>query len=537
MHNEYDYIIVGAGSAGCVLASRLSEDKHRRILLVEAGPDDRRFWIRTPLGYARTYYDTGVNWAYHTEPDAGLNNRSIYWPRGKVVGGSSSINAMVYHRGLPGDYDDWANAGNRLWDWQQVRPVFENMEHRVAADGSESGHGRLIISDPGDHCHAIQSDFMSGVNSAGFPVNDFFYQGEGVGRYCTTIANGRRCSASKAWLDEARKRPNLDILTNALVCNVLIENGQAQGIRFRRNGSEYRIYCQAEVILSGGTVNSPQLLMLSGVGPAGHLASSGIRPVLDSPMVGQNLQDHLCVTYGFQCTRPTLNNQLSTWWGQALAGARYLATRRGPLAMSVNQFGGLVRSAPDLDKADVQIYFNPMSYHTLGEGQKQQIAMDRRAGFVLCHQPCRPHSRGHLQLASAWPDQPPKIYPNSLSDERDLKSIVGGARICAHLLQTPAIKNLIKNASGPRPDEMNDAEIIADFRQRASTVYHPIGTCAMGPDPFTSVVNQHLKVHGLKSLRVVDASVFPNLVSANTNGPVIMLANRLADMILMQPDS
>jgi choline dehydrogenase len=529
---DFDYIIVGAGSAGCVLAERLSADKHTNVLLLEAGGKDNKFWIQTPLGYGRTYYDKRVNWSYSTAPDPGLSNRQGYWPRGKVLGGSSSINAMVYFRGLPHDFDDWASAGNPLWNWQSVESEYKKIENIVDSNGAIHGGGPLTISDPGNNCHSIQREFLQSASKINLPHNPNLIGGEGVGRYRMTIRKGRRCSTASAFLHPALKRPNLSLMTQVNVKRVLVENGKATGVVFDRRGSEYKVYCRREVIVSGGAINSPKLLMLSGIGDPAELHRHGIPIINPLPGVGKNLQDHLALTYTYRCTRKTLNNRLAPWWGKAAAGAQYFLTRRGPLAMSINQFGGLVRSSADRDYPDTQLYCSPLSYTTRTRGDRSESVIDPFPGFILSYQPCRPLSRGRIRLVNNKPDSAPAIHPGSLQEPEDLDDIVRGGRLCERLIQTSAFQSLIDEPLNSQPDQLDDMGLVEDFKQRAATVYHPIGTCRMGPDSDNSVVDQHLRVHGTENLRVIDASVFPNLTSGNTNAPTIMLAHRSAELII-----
>ena len=532
----FDVVIIGAGSAGCVVADRLSLDGSSTILVLEAGGHDRRWWIKVPIGYGRLFHDERVNWKYQTEADPGLNGREGYWPRGKVVGGSSSINAMVYCRGLPNDFDDWRDAGNPGWGWADVAPVFDRFESRV---GSTGRHGSLMLADVADEAHPLKQRFFQAADALGLPRTDDFNgpSPEGVGTYAITQRRGLRCSAADAFLRPALRRQNVELKTQAIVHRVLIENGRAVGVRFTQGGRLHTVRARQAVVLSAGAVNSPQLLQLSGIGPGEVLREHGIDVQIDCPAVGANLQDHLAVTYGFRSRERTLNDDLHHWSGKLRSGLRYLATRKGPLSLSVNQCGGFVRANSDSRHPDLQLYFNPLTYTLQVRGKRQLMNPDPFSGFILSFQPARPSSRGRIDIASADPRSPPRIRPNSLSTSKDLHDVVAGGRLLQALARTPAMKNLIEAPIGVALDGLDDAGMLADFRARAGTVFHPVGTCAMGPDPNKAVVDSQLRVHGVDGLRVVDASVFPSITSGNTNAPTIMVAHKGAGFILAETRS
>jgi choline dehydrogenase len=534
-NDHFDYIVVGAGSAGCVLADRLSQNGRYRVLIVEAGGSDNRLWIKVPIGYGRTFFDERVNWRYETEPDPGLCDRRNYWPRGKVLGGSSSINAMCYVRGLPGDFDDWQTLGNPGWSWRDVKPYFERSECMIQADGRRTGNGPLFISDVGEDCHPINQQFFRAAQELGLPRSDDFNgeQPEGVGHYRITVRNGLRCSAADAFLRPALRRANLRLVAGAHATRVLFEGRRASGIEYLRRGRLERARAHREVILCGGAINSPQLLQLSGIGPAALLREYGITVVAEIPAVGRNLQDHLGIDYFYRSRVPTLNDELHPWWGKLWAGVKYIAMRSGPLRLSVNQFGGFVRSRPDMDRPDLQLYLNPITYTTTyKKNQRPLLNPDAFSGFATSFQPCRPSSRGQLEITANDPLQKPRIHANYLSTERDIDAVIAGARLLRELARTAALRSIIEAPLGADLETMNDDQIVADFRQRASTVFHPVGTCRMGSDPLSAVVDNRLRVHGVQGLRVVDASVFPALTSGNTNAPTIMVAQKGAVDIL-----
>ncbi|HVW67791.1 MAG TPA: GMC family oxidoreductase N-terminal domain-containing protein [Steroidobacteraceae bacterium] len=531
--DNFDYVIIGAGSAGCVLADRLSA-KGRRVLVLEAGGSDERFWIKTPIGYGRTFADAAVNWKYQAQPSPGLNGRTMYWPRGRVVGGSSSINALVYARGLPADFDGWRALGNVGWGWDDVRPCFEKTERRVAANGKATTDGSLDVKDVTPYLHEpSHAAWHNAARELGLPWTEDFNgsQPEGLGCYQVTIRNGRRQSAADAFLRPALQRGTVKLETGAWVGKIRCSSGRATGVEWARDGQQHYSAAAAEVILSAGAVSSPQILQLSGIGPGATLAAQGIATVVDNPSVGGHLQDHLAVVYSFKATLPTLNNELHSAWGQFRNGVRYLLTRRGPLALSVNQFGGLLRAAPNARHADVQLYFNPVTYGA-GDARRTRIRVDGFPGFYLCFQPTRPTSVGRIDIASSDFRQAPLITPNYLSTEKDIQDVVYGGRLLQTIARTKALRELILEPIAPDLTKLTDDELVADFRARAATVYHPVGTCRMGPDPSDSVVSGSLKVHGIDRLRVVDASVFPTVTSANTNAPTLMVAQKAADLIL-----
>jgi choline dehydrogenase len=532
--DEYDYIVVGSGSAGCVLADRLSADGRHSVLVLEAGGDDRRVWIKMPIGYGKSFYDERVNWKFEAEPDAGLKHRRIYFPRGRVVGGSSSINAMVYCRGLPVDFDDWARLGNPGWSWADVKPIYERLERRVNAQGEAGAGGQLFVSDVRTLLHPMTQVFFDGARQLGLPFTEDFNgpQPEGVGRYQINTRHGMRWSAADAYLRPALKRGKVRLQTGAMVSRVLFEGRKATGVAYTQHGVARTALARQAVVLSAGAVQSPQLLQVSGVGPGLLLQELGIPVVLAQAAVGANLQDHLAMSYSYKATQPTLNNVLSSWWGKLRLGLQYASSLSGPLSISVNQAGGFVKSNPAQAHADLQLYCNPVTYTLAPSSQGSQIVPDKFAGFILCFQPCRPMSRGRIDIASPDVLVAPRIQPHYLSHHDDVQAALRGARLIKRLSQTPALRGLIKEAIPPALDTLDDAAMIDDFRARASTCYHPVGTCMMGPDVKDSVVDRDLKVHGLEHLYVVDASVFPSVTSGNTHAPVTMVAHKGADAIL-----
>ena len=531
--DNFDFIIIGAGTAGCVLADRLSVDGKNKVLVLEAGGSDNKFWIRTPIGYGRTFADAAVNWKYQAQPSPGLNGRGMYWPRGRVVGGSSSINALAYCRGMPADFEDWRAMGHVGWGWQDVRPYFEKTERRVDPSGRATTDGALDVKDVTPFLHPMRSSWLSAARELNLPVTEDFNgpNPEGFGCYQVTIRDGKRVSAADAFLRPALRRPNVTLETHAWVSRIRFCEGRAEGVDWWRDGQQQYSPAAKEVILCGGSVNSPQILQLSGIGPGATLSAQGITPLVDNAAVGGNLQDHLAVVYSFKATRPTLNDELHSTLGKLRNGIRYLLTRTGPLALSVNQFGGFLRADPVATRPDVQLYFNPVTYQA-GDSTRTKIEVDPFPGFYLCFQPSRPTSVGRIDIAGPDFRTAPLIAPNYLSTEKDVRDVVHGGRLLKAIAATQAIRSLILEPLTPDLTRLDDAGLVADFRARAATVYHPVSTCRMGRTVGESVVDSSLRVHGVAGLRVVDASVFPTVTSANTNAPTFMVAQKAADLIL-----
>ncbi len=534
MTEEFDYIIVGAGTAGCVLANRLTEDGKTTVLLLEAGGSDRSIWIQMPIGYGRTFFDRRINWMYDTEPVEALDGRRSYWPRGKVIGGSGSINAMVYVRGQPRDYEDWKALGSPGWGWDDVLPFFKKSED---FDWHSAHHGRgglQHVTDISPHVHPVCHSFVETARALGFrPSTDLNgADSEGIGIYQINTRGGWRASTANAFLYPARSRKTLKIETHSLATKVLIEGKRAVGIAYTRRGKHFEARARREVILSGGAINSPQLLMLSGIGDAVALKTLGIEPVLDAPQIGRNLQDHLAVSYFYKTRTATLNDLLHPMIGKMWAGLRYLADRAGPLSLSVNQSGGFVRSDPTRPSVNLQLYFSPVSYTQTPLSDRKLLNPDPFSAFLLSHNPCRPTSRGHLELRSSDPAEHPAIHPNYLATQDDIDNVLAGNRLLRQIATTRPLADIITEEIIPGRGIDGDEAQLADFRARADTVYHPTSTCMMGPEPATSVVDARLRVHGIEGLRVIDASIFPTITSGNTNAPTVMVAEKGAAMLI-----
>ena len=525
----YDIIIVGAGSAGCVLANRLSANGNRRVLLLEAGPSDWHPLIHMPAGIARLANNRRLNWNYRTEPQAQLNGRTLWWPRGKTLGGSSSINAMCYVRGVAGDYDRWAQAtGDARWSWEQVLPWFLRSEDNTrGADSFHGTGGPLGVSDLRHH-NPLSGVFIESAASAGFARNDDFNGADqqGFGLYQVTQRDGARCSAAAAYLRPVRDRPNLEVRTGVLVARVAMAQGRAIGVQL--HGSDTLIE-GGEVILAGGAVNTPQLLMLSGIGPADHLREHGIAVQADQPEVGANLQDHLDICTLDGSTQKITYDHLN----ELAAGWRFLRHRNGPGTSNIAEAGGFVRSRLATDeRCDLQFHFVPALLDDHGRHRLPGYGYTVHACYL------HPRSRGTLRLRSANPAQPIAIHANYLGDAEghDLARMIEAARLSRELLSQPAFAPFRGAPVFPERKITSDAEYLDFIRRKAETIYHPAGSCRMGSDA-RAPLDSELRVRGVQNLRVVDASVMPNLPTGNTNAPVIMIAEQASAMILNETKS
>ncbi|MBV8970839.1 MAG: choline dehydrogenase [Sphingomonadaceae bacterium] len=532
---EYDYIIVGAGSAGCVLANRLTEDGTATVLLLEAGGRDTNPMIHIPVGYAKTLKDPKVNWLYETEVDATSGDRAHVWPRGKVLGGSSSINGLLYVRGQAADYDNWAQAGCTGWSFADVLPYFRRAEgnERLGSDPLHGGDGPLNVSDITEH-HPVSDAVIKAGVEAGLPFNDDCNGAsqDGISYFQLTVKNGRRWSAAMAYLRPALPRQNLSLVTEAQAERVLIEHGRATGVRYAVGGSSVVAKARREVILSGGAVNSPQLLELSGIGDPAVLRPAGIEIRVAAPGVGANLQDHYVVSLQYRLKDCVSVNELSRGWRLVREGLRYATMRKGLLTMSAAHVQAYIRTRPGLDGPDVQYHILPATVDVEKFTTKQIWELERLPGLTMAACQLRPESRGSIHVKSADPLARPAIRPNYLSDQLDRDTIVAGLTWGRLLSTQPALKPYLVGEMMPGPDAPSDADLLTYAQQAGTTIYHPVGTCAMGrAGDRQAVVDPELRVRGVDGLRVVDASVMPRLVSGNTNAPTIMIAEKASDLI------
>lgn len=534
MDGAFDYVIVGSGSAGSVLAERLGQDPRRRILVLEAGGSDMRFFVQMPLGYGKTFYDRRVNWAYQTEPDPGLAGQRDYWPRGRIIGGSSSINAMVYIRGHASDYADWEAAGNPGWGWAEVRAAYRAMEDNEAGGDEWRGTGGpLFVSANRADTHPLVARYIAACEGVGLRHNPDFNgaEQEGAGIYQLTVKGGRRNSAARAFLHPAVRRGNVQVLTGAQATRVLWEGRRAVGVEYLRGGTRQIARARAEVILACGAVNTPQLLMLSGVGPGAMLAAQGIGALVDNPNVGAHLNDHQGLNYTYRMKVPTLNDVLRPWWGKAWVGAQYLLARRGPLAKSINAGGGFFRTDPGQSRPNMQLYMQAFSTLLPKPGERPILTPDPFPGMSLGLSNCRPTSRGRIELASPDPLAPPRIVQNAYGTDQDVAEMLAAVKMLRRIAAEAPLAEVIAEELRPGPDVQRDEDLIADFRARSGTVYHPSCTARMGPDAGGAVVDARLRVHGVEGLRVCDASVFPTLIAGNTNAPAMMVGWKGAEII------
>jgi len=524
---EADFVVVGAGSAGCAVAARLSEDPAARVLLLEAGGEDSNRWIHIPLGFGKTFADPSVNWCYETEPDPGASNRRVFWPRGKVLGGSSSINGMVYIRGQAEDFEHWRQLGNTGWSFEDVLPYFKSAEHQTrGADAFHGTDGPLCVSDVPDR-HPICEAFIQSAIELGFVRNDDFNGAsqEGVGYHQTTTRNGRRCSTAVGYLRPAMQRPNLQVMTGALTEKIDFDGRRATGVTFRQDGRVITGCAGSEVILCGGAVNSPQLLMLSGIGPQEHLSELGIPVVHHLPGVGQSLQDHYSAPIKLKCRLPiTVNDVMQSNVRKLTVGLQYMMFKTGPLAMATSPAALFARTRPELASPDIKCSITPFS------ADRPQDGLHPFSGFTMIAYQLRPESRGQIKLKSAAAADPPAVYPNYLATETDQRTIVAGLKLCRRLLANPHLQHFIESEFLPGATVQTDEQLLDFARQRGGTVYHPTSTCKMGSDAM-AVVDPELRVHGVERLRVADASIMPTVVSGNTNAATIMIGERAADMV------
>ncbi len=529
--DTYDFIVTGAGSAGCVLAARLSESGRYRVLLLEAGGKDSSPWIHIPMGYAKTFVDPKVNWMFESEPEKELNGRTMYQPRGKVLGGTSSINGMIYMRGTSADYDQWRQMGNEGWGYDDVLPYFRKAEDNERGANEFHGTGGPLRVSNQPYKWEIAEALIEACKQAGIPYNEDFNGAtqEGCGYYQTTTKDKRRWSTAAAYLKPARKRPNLVVKTHAHATKILVEGGKAVGVEFETRGRRETARAGREVIVSGGAYGSPQLLLLSGIGPAEHLRDMGVDVVKDMPGVGSNLQDHFNTFCTYKISRNLSLNALQYSLPHRLvAGARYVFFRSGPMSGNGLYVGALVRTDKRLERPDMQL--NISAWSTI-ERRRDGIISHPFPGISISPVHLRPDGRGTVRLKTNDPLAPPAIHFNFLRSDYDMQAMLAGMRIARSIVRQHAMQKLIVEETAPGIHIRTDEEMMADVRERGVSNLHPVGSCGMGHGP-QAVVDPRLRVHGIPGLRVVDASVMPSIIAGNTNAPTIMIAEKASDMIL-----
>lgn len=525
----YDYIVVGAGSAGAILAARLSEDPDTRVLLLEAGPPNRHPWLHVPVGFTRNFANPRYNWKYATEPEPGLNGRSIYTPRGKTLGGSSSINGMIYLRGVPADFDHWRQMGNAGWSYDDVLPYFRKLESFDGGDDLHRGRDGPVQVTVAAWRNELTDAFVAAGERLGLPRNDGFNgpHQEGIGYFELSQKRGLRSSSASAYLKPARRRPNLRVVTGALTRKILLKDRKAEGVEYSLGDSVLRAFARREVILSAGAVGSPQLLQLSGIGPGDLLRACGIAVHHELAGVGENLQDHVNCKVSYRVNQPlTINDEAKTFARRARAAFRYALFRDGPLTVGAGIIGAFVRSSPDLDAPDLQVHFFPFSGEALSTSPHPFPGV---SAIVNQHLPA---SRGHVRITSSDPAAPPAILCNYLTEESDRETLLKGMRLLRRIFATEPMSRFVVEELRPGKAVESDAEMMPFIRENADAAYHLCGSCRMGlPTARLSVVDERLRVHGIGNLRVADASIMPQITSANTNVTAMMIGEKCADLV------
>jgi choline dehydrogenase len=524
--NNFDIIIIGAGSAGSILASKLSENKKLKILILESGPKDYHPMIKIPLGYGMTFYNKEINWNFYSKAQKQLNDREIYMPRGKVLGGSGSINAMVYTRGLKTDFKDWANTNNTEWSIDNIEHSYNEIEKNIIINDKSSATNKITVNDVSEFHHDILKYYFRAAKELDLPflknLNKFNL--EGVGNYNITTRNGYRWSAASGFLKPSLKRENICLITKANVTKLIIKGKKVLGVEYEHEGLLKKEMANIGVVMSSGAIKTPQILMLSGIGPGKILKKNGIQVLLNNESVGSNLQDHIGLDYLYKSSIPTLNQSLGKMSGRIKSMIQYLLFRSGPFSLSLNQGGGFIKWKNKEDHPNLQIYFNPLTYSVSHRNKRPLLKTDKFSGFIIGFNSCRPKSKGEISIKSNNIKDDPIIDPNYLSNDEDLYDLECAFDFVRNLSSTSSMKNIIKSPLKIDPMTSSNKELISHFKENASSVYHPCGTCRMGEVKESSVISHRLKVHDLENLWIVDASIFPNIPSGNINAPVMMSA-------------
>lgn len=532
--NVVDLIVIGAGSSGSIIASKLSEQSNLNILVLEAGPKDLNPIIKIPLGYGMTFYNKRINWNFYSSPQSNLYNRELYCPRGKVVGGSGAINAMVYTRGFKTDYQDWSNAIDKEWSIKNIEHSYNKIENKIILKDNQSSKNKIFVNDVSSSHHKILENFFNGVKELNLSVTKNFsdFQNEGFGNYNITTRNGYRWTAADGFLKPSLKKKNIKLLTNANVQKLILKNHRITGVEYIQHTILHKVEAKIGVIMTAGSIKTPQILMHSGIGSAESLKKNGIKVELENHNVGLHLQDHIGLNYIYKSRIPTLNQSLGTFSGRIKSFIQYFLFRNGPLSLSINQGGGFLKWKNKEEYPNLQIYFNPLTYSISYKNKRPLLQTDKFNGFVIGFNSCRPKSRGTVSIKSNDINDDPVINPNYLSNHEDIYDLECAFDFVRQLTKTKAIKEVMINPLTIDPLKVSNEELIKNFKKKSSSVYHPCGTCRMGSNKKNSVVSHRLKVHDFENLWVADASIFPNITSGNINAPVMMMAFKGSELIL-----
>ena len=529
---NFDIVIVGAGSAGCIVANKIINNTNYKVLLLEAGPSDNNPVIQVPLGYGMTFYHKNMNWNFYSEIQKNLHNREIYYPRGKVLGGSGSINAMIYARGLRSDFENWDLSKD--WSWESIKTTYEQIEFAVNDNTKRLPSNKVPVNDISKQHHPILKNFFDASKDFDFTFNKQLKNSieNQVGNYNVNIFKGFRTSSSKVFLKPIKNNPNLTILTKAEVLKLNFENNKIVSLNIKHKNKKIIVKPKIGTIMSSGSIMTPYLLLKSGIGNATDLKKNNISVNLHSPNVGKNFQDHLGLDYLYKTFTPTLNKDLGSWSGRIKSVLRYLYNRSGPLALSLNQGGGYINWNSLDPYPNIQLYFNPLTYSVSYKNRRPLLKTDKFNGFIIGFNSCRPKSLGEVTLKPSKDDYIPSINPNYLSDERDLHDLYSTFDFIRHFSANQNISNIIKSPVNIDPIKASNDELLDHFKSSATTIYHPCGTCRMSKDIESGVVSDKLKVHGLENLWIVDASIMPNITSGNINAPVMMLSHLSSKIII-----